>query len=231
MSLNAKQQRRRYRQSNGLALIRQPQMANHVRVVLPYRDYYSASITSGGSPALYVRTNSTFAPIDSGWVRAGQPRARDQWANFFSSYIVHRVKIEVTAGIAPLQSGANPDPAVLMDHYVSNSNASIVGDGNPGMECSRVPFQGTMLTSGGTSQTISTGWIELASLEGRTPAEYRADDSQYGAAIGASPVATSYHVTLFSVPTLAGLATNVLTAVLTVHYDVEFYNPVQLGAS
>jgi len=185
-----------------------------MKVTLVYYDYdFEAPQLS--TLLLLLNLNSTFLPRQARYVRNAQPAGRDQWVTMYSRYIVHRAR--VMARVA--QTTAASD--VFVGHGVfGNANPAADIAGLP--EGSIVPYQPELVTLYADPIRLDTGWIDLATLAGRSQAEYRSNDDSYGAAVGASPTAVLRHgLSLTEIHNVAGV--NVDVAVV-MYQEVEFFD-------
>lgn len=202
-----------------IALTRQV-VPDKCRVVLPYWDYYIYGVQlSTAFPRL--RVNSTFAPVDAGFVRNAQPNGRDQWVTFYNRYIVHRFRIRAQTAMD------SPDANVVMVSSWYGNNIPAAGS-QVGFESSQIPLPQGVISKYTDAFRLDTGWVSLAQLNGRSDVEYRSNDTFFGAAVGATPTAADYFGILVS--ELNNLASAGFV-IIQMEQDVEFYDRLSLASS
>jgi len=220
---------RRQVESGGLsrALIARTSAApDKMVVVLPYYDYYAPAAFNGSTKYAQLNINSCFDPDQTSWARNAQPFSRDQWAVFYNRYIVHRARVVTQAVVCNSALATPPGAATFACSVLPSALADLSVTG--AVEESRVTLPMKMINQGGPSAQIDTGWMDLAAVVGRTKAEYRANDTQYGAGIGSTPSAVILHTAACT--EIGGFSTLVQMQV-TLYVEVEFYDRKDPGLS
>jgi len=191
----------------------QPPVAQRMRTVLRYSETVQRS---GLSTYDYLwRLNSLFDPNQTG--TGHQPKGFDQLAAFYQRYRVYRVRWEVMCW--------HSNSAVASHLIVVPTNsATTYTDAADAIEA--VFAKHTICTLYEPKKL--TGVVDLAKLNGKTHVAYAADDTTQ-ALVSASPTEVlDLHV--FS-EALDGSTTILVYHTVTLQFDVEFSDPVQLGQS
>lgn len=191
----------------------QPPVSQRMRTVLRY----SETVQRTGLPLYdYVwRLNSLFDPNLTGG--GHQPKGFDQLAAFYQRYRVYKVRWEVNVWAS--------NSAIASHLVVVPTNASTTyADAADAIEATFAKHTICYLYQ----PRRLTGVVDLAMLNGKTHVAYASDDTTQ-ALVSANPTETlDLHV--FS-EALDGSTTLVLYYTVTLQYDVEFSDPVQLGQS
>jgi hypothetical protein len=187
------------------------------RVRLSYSSNFQMAETAAGTGAFRVfRLNSIYDPDYSG---VGTSAAGySQMMTLYTHYRVNAAgfKLEAFIGGASGVVGFAP----LMNQVTMNVNANT---------WRLLPYSKYALlslnTSGGKNIANISGHFPLARMLGLTPAQY-STEMDYAAAAGANPTKNVY-IAAF-VQGIQGASVATASMVVTVEYDVEFFNPLPL---
>lgn len=197
--------------------------ANLTKTISPFPDRtlvrlkYTERVQSNGTAMDYVwNLNSIFDPNLTG--TGHQPLGRDQWAGVYNRYRVYKVHYNIRA----LCDGATE----RWFAYAINNDTTAFTNFDQLCESSRsrsMPLVNQKpLTLKGTSS--------LPKVNGRTRAEYMADD-RYQATMGTSPAETiCLHLGYINAAGTT-VAANAITMDVTFYFYVELFDAIQLTQS
>lgn len=192
-------------------------VAQSVRAGLVYSDTFNVSAALGTYQYREYNLNSCFDPQRS--VGGHQPRGFDQYAALYAKYRVMNCKWKVSALAIDNTAFCVVVPS---NHQLPTGDPTILQEW-PGSDTKI----SQPITTGGVVPSFR-GRCNLATLAGRTPAQYSADDV-YGAAVGADP-AEIIVLTLGNAE-ITGTAISNVRWLIRLEYDVVFYDPIQIGQS
>jgi len=191
----------------------QPPVGQRMRTTLRYSETYQRT-----GLAVYdyqFRLNSLFDPNYTGG--GHQPKGFDQLAAFYQRYRVYNVRWEV------LQWSTNSAMASHLVVVPTNSSTSYT-DASDAIEATYAKHTITYMYQ----PKKLAGVVGLAALNGKTHVAYASDDTTQALVSTNPSEVLNLHV--FS-EALDGSTTLVLYQTVTLLYDVEFSDPVQLGQS
>ncbi len=196
------------------------------RVRMTYTEFLSTvndgTTPSTSSTSIILRLNDVFAPRLTGH----QPYAFDTMASLYRRYHVYACDVEVTA-TSPTSTNGNLTYAlsILRPSGATFTLAALV---NAADVTGEKPLGRVMMLNAGGNRSVQDyrAHVDIATLEGLTPAEYDANSS-YRALATASPAL---------VPTLQLANTSISTSIscywrIRLSFDVEFYDRVILAQS
>jgi len=160
--------------------------------------------------------NSIYDPNLTG--TGHQPLGRDQWASFYNRYRVIKVNCLVRA----LCTGAT-------ERYfgvVANNDTTAFTVFDTACESPHAKFW-PLVQAAPISYSMN---LNLPSINGRTYAEYVADD-RYASTFGASPAETIALHVFYANSDGTSVAVGGITFDITFTYDLELFDPVQLAQS
>lgn len=191
-------------------------VAPRTRCTLRYSDYFNMGTGVPGIVTQVMNLNSLFDPDRTG--TGHQPRGFDQLATFYSRYRVYGVSFKITYTV-----GGTTNDALVIMCYPRNgtgtpSNISDVAE-NPWGQYDQCSLY--------TKARVLKGFVNLAELNGKTAAAYKADDTTQ-ALTSASPA--EVQVMDITVQSLSGASITGYMSVL-LEFDCEFSDPIALSQS
>lgn len=201
---------------SGYGKIQRIPFKNHTIVKMKYSTLFNISSALGVYSENAFRMNSIFDPD---LTNVGhQPYSYDTYAQFYNKYRVLKFEYKITAQVSPAVIS-------IMTVLPNNNTSASVGLSDLAIESTYGKFK--LLSGVGAQSETLRGSIDLASFNGRTKAQYSADDtfeSQYGG----NPA----EVMVLHVGVGGATATNCsLLGIAELWYTVEMFDPIQLSQS
>jgi len=191
-------------------------IAPRLRTYMKYAENFTA--TTGITQDYQFRTNSIFDPDLT--FTGHQPLGYDQISPLYDHYRVYSVAYKVV-----IQSATTSYTPATVCVVPTNSSTSIANPIGTAIEHAGSNFK---LTSSGANAITLYGSVDNWILNGKTRAQYAADDVT-AAAINTNPTEVLIlHVAMACTDDASTLS---LAGVIELVYDVEFFDPAQLTRS
>lgn len=188
-------------------------VANRFLCKMKYAETFSFPLSAGIVAEYFMNLNSTFDPDRSGV--GHQPWGRDTMATLYNKYRVYKVKWCVVGGAT-----ATTDYVMVVAPV---NHANTAGSTSAAIEHPRAVWKSSSLNA---PSIKLHGSISLPSLQGQTPAQYKANED-CSAQSGSSPTEVmTLRINLEAPASVTGVP---VTVYLT--YYVEWFDPIDLGQS
>lgn len=205
----------KHQKRSGYGSIQRKPFKDHVIVKMSYAEMFKLATTTGAYNEYIYRLNSIFDPDFTGV--GHQPYGFDTYSTIYSKYRVLKVKWHITGQM---------DTTVYSTLTVlPNNSLTSVGSSSLAMETPRSKYK-QLVGPGGTPVEIR-GTLDLASFNGRSKAQYSADDL-FEATMTTNPnEVMGLHIGLSN---LSGV-TGTFSGNIVLEYTVELFDPLQLAQS
>jgi len=201
---------------SGYGKIQRIPFKNHTIVRMKYAALFNITSVLGAYAETAYRMNSIFDPDYTGG--GHQPYSRDTYAQLYNKYRVLKFEYKVTA-----QSDGTA--VSIMTAVPNNNQANPIGATDLATESTYGKFK--IISGTGSPAETLRGSIDLANFNGRTKAQYSADDL-FESTMGSDPS----EIMVFHLGFGGVTATTIrLQGCFEAWYTVEMFDPLQLSQS
>lgn len=196
-----------------------------LRRTLRYAETYTLTTGAAGvvGAVQLMVLNGIYDPNATGV--GHQPYGFDQLTPFYGYYLVHATKYRIMCTTI----GSTAEVAVVFQIYPAVSGVSITGSSvdaaTEKSTCTVFPLG----PSGVDRARLIEGKAQMHNVFGVTPAQYKSEQSQYGAAVTTGPTTGAYLEV--GAASYSGVSGTTISVQIVLDFDVEFFQPKTLPQS